>query len=231
MTKNHFTVLGLKPGASDDDVKKAYRSLAKKYHPDKNKDAGAEEKFKEIGAAYEVLKIKDRREIYEREINRPKEGFVRTQFNNQGGKTFQNNYSAKEEYFDRRRSEPPPTFKFDDEPFTGPYSKYRYSKGFQEKEHFDFSNKKPKPAGKKRPQEKPKWNNHWHEEDDVNFHDNGDKSSFSFAFRSFMDDMDFSMSFTLDGDQGFSAFFGDTDPFSKFFGGPGMCCTCILIWQ
>ena len=70
MTRNHFTVLGLKPGASDDDVKKAYRALAKKFHPDKNKEAGAEDKFKEIGGAYEVLKNKDRREVYEREINR-----------------------------------------------------------------------------------------------------------------------------------------------------------------
>lgn len=60
MTKNHFTVLGLKVGASEEEVKKAYKSLAKKYHPDKNSDAGAEEKFKEIGAAYEVLKSQDR---------------------------------------------------------------------------------------------------------------------------------------------------------------------------
>lgn len=60
MTKNHFTVLGLKVGASEEEIKKAYKSLAKKYHPDKNSDAGAEEKFKEIGAAYEVLKSQDR---------------------------------------------------------------------------------------------------------------------------------------------------------------------------
>lgn len=60
MTKNHFTVLGLKVGASEEEIKKAYKSLAKKYHPDKNSEAGAEEKFKEIGAAYEVLKSQDR---------------------------------------------------------------------------------------------------------------------------------------------------------------------------
>lgn len=60
MTKNHFTVLGLKVGASEEEIKKAYKSLAKKYHPDKNSDAGAEEKFKEIGAAYEILKSQDR---------------------------------------------------------------------------------------------------------------------------------------------------------------------------
>ena len=60
MTKNHFTTLGVKPGASEDEIKKSYRALAKKYHPDKNKEAGAEEKFKEISAAYDYLKSQDR---------------------------------------------------------------------------------------------------------------------------------------------------------------------------
>lgn len=216
MTRNHFTVLGLKPGATDDDVKKAYRSLAKKFHPDKNKAADAEEKFKEVAAAYDALKHKDRREIYERELNRQKEGFVKTEFRPPGGKTFESNYKTKEEYYERRRSEPPPKFTFEDEPFTGPYSQYRNSKGFKEKEFYDGH--KPKAAGRKRPQRKAKWNNNWNAEEDMNFHDNGDKSSFSFAFKSFMDDMDFTMSFTLDGDQGFTSFFGDVDPFTQFFG-------------
>ena len=221
MTRNHFTVLGLKPGASDDDVKKAYRALAKKFHPDKNKEAGAEDKFKEIGGAYEVLKNKDRREVYEREINRQKEGFFRTEFRAPAGTSYENNYKTKEEYYHRRRSEPPPKFKFEDEPYTGPYSQYRHSKGFKEKEFYDHAEQKPRPAaGRRRPQPKPKWNSNWNnvDEDEMNFHDNGDKSSFSFAFKSFMDDMDFTMSFTLDGDQGFSAFSGDADPFSQFFG-------------
>ncbi|XP_052061451.1 uncharacterized protein LOC127701557 isoform X2 [Mytilus californianus] len=218
MTKNHFTILGLKPGVTDDDVKKAYRTLAKKYHPDKNKSHDAEEKFKEIGAAYEVLKAKDRREIHERELNRPKEAFVRTEFRTPGGRTQEHNYRAKEEFNQRRRSEPPPRFKFDEDPFTGPYSQYRNSKGFKEKDYFDHSKQKQqRPAGKKRPQEKPKWNNNWTEEEEMSFHDYGDKSSFSFAFKSFMDDMDFSMSFTMGGDM-----FGEETPFTNFNGhGPG----------
>ena len=46
--RDYYEVLGLQKGASQDEIKRAYRNLAKKYHPDINKDAGAEEKFKEI---------------------------------------------------------------------------------------------------------------------------------------------------------------------------------------
>jgi len=54
-TRDYYSVLGLPRGASQEDIKKAYRRLALKYHPDKNKDPGAEERFKEIAEAYEVL--------------------------------------------------------------------------------------------------------------------------------------------------------------------------------
>lgn len=53
--KDFYDVLGVSRSASEADIKKAYRSLAKKYHPDMNKEAGAETKFKEIQEAYEVL--------------------------------------------------------------------------------------------------------------------------------------------------------------------------------
>lgn len=51
---DYYKVLGLEKGASDDDIKKAYRKMALKYHPDKNKSPNAEEKFKQVAEAYEV---------------------------------------------------------------------------------------------------------------------------------------------------------------------------------
>jgi len=53
--KNHHAVLGVQRDASPDEIKAAYRRLALQYHPDRNRDAGAEERFKEISEAYSVL--------------------------------------------------------------------------------------------------------------------------------------------------------------------------------
>ena len=53
--RDYYEVLGVSKGASKDEIKKAYRKLSKKYHPDINKDADADEKFKEVKEAYEVL--------------------------------------------------------------------------------------------------------------------------------------------------------------------------------
>ena len=55
MSKNPYEILGVDPSSTEDQVKSAYRKLAKKYHPDVNKDPGAEEKFKEISQAYEDI--------------------------------------------------------------------------------------------------------------------------------------------------------------------------------
>ncbi|ELT96779.1 hypothetical protein CAPTEDRAFT_19566 [Capitella teleta] len=65
MGKDYYKILGIARGANEDEVKKAYRKMALKYHPDKNKSPGAEEKFKEIAEAYEVLSDPKKREIYD----------------------------------------------------------------------------------------------------------------------------------------------------------------------
>lgn len=65
MGKDYYAILNLSRGASDDEIKKAYRKLALKYHPDKNKSPEAEEKFKLIAEAYEVLSDKRKRDLYD----------------------------------------------------------------------------------------------------------------------------------------------------------------------
>lgn len=63
--RDYYEVLGLSKGCSEDDIKSAYRKLAKKYHPDLNKEPGAEEKFKEVQEAYEVLSDSSKRAKYD----------------------------------------------------------------------------------------------------------------------------------------------------------------------
>ena len=65
MGTDYYKILGVSQGANDDEIKKAYRKLALKYHPDKNHAPGAEEKFKEIGEAYDVLSDPKKRQIYD----------------------------------------------------------------------------------------------------------------------------------------------------------------------
>ena len=69
-----YSVLGVLSDASQEEIKKAYRSLAVKYHPDRNKDEGAEEKFKEIASAYEILGDTEKRRFYDQSRN-PYEAF------------------------------------------------------------------------------------------------------------------------------------------------------------
>lgn len=215
MTKNHFAVLGLKAGATEEEIRKSYKSLAIKFHPDKNKDAGAEEKFKEIAAAYEYLKSQDRREILERDLNRPKE-----QKTTKVPPNF-TYYSSKENKSDK-----------DDSAYSSKYKGTSFKTRFDFKEPHDFSwshtdtketkGKKKKPTQKAR--RKP-WSQEWNEPDEDFVPGFGDESrSFSFAFKTFVDDLDshFSMFFKASAPFEFSAFYGNKeDPFAQFFSSSG----------
>src|SRR5947208_16482700 len=75
--RDYYDILGVKKGASDDEIKKAYRNRAKKFHPDKNKgNKEAENKFKEISEAYAVLSDKEKRDQYDRLGREAFSGFV-----------------------------------------------------------------------------------------------------------------------------------------------------------
>ena len=63
--EDYYKVLGVDRDASDQEINKAYRKLAKKYHPDLNHEPGAEEKYKQVNEAYEVLHDKQKRAQYD----------------------------------------------------------------------------------------------------------------------------------------------------------------------
>src|SRR4051794_38001679 len=63
---DYYKVLGVDRKASQEEIKKAYRKLARKYHPDANKEAGAEDRFKQISEAYDTLSDPDKRKKYDR---------------------------------------------------------------------------------------------------------------------------------------------------------------------
>lgn len=66
MSKSLYKTLEISENATEAEIKKAYRKLARQYHPDINKEAGAEDKFKEINAAYEILSDKEKKAQYDR---------------------------------------------------------------------------------------------------------------------------------------------------------------------
>lgn len=78
--KDYYKILGVAPEADEAAIKSAYRKLARKYHPDVSKEAGAEEKFKEVAEAYEVLKDADKRADYDQ---------LRAYRDRQGGRGFE----------------------------------------------------------------------------------------------------------------------------------------------
>jgi molecular chaperone DnaJ len=67
--ENLYAILGVAPNASDDDIKKVYRSLAMRYHPDRNQAPGAEARFKAVTKAYEILSDPVKRDDYNQSVN------------------------------------------------------------------------------------------------------------------------------------------------------------------
>lgn len=95
--RDYYDVLGVGRGASGDEIKKAYRKLARQYHPDVNKDDGAEARFKEINEAYEVLSDERKRGAYDRVGHAGMEGGLGSDFSGFGG--FGNVSEIFEEFF------------------------------------------------------------------------------------------------------------------------------------
>lgn len=94
--KDYYSVLGVDKKASADDIKQAYRRLARKYHPDVSKEKNAEEKFKDLQEAYEVLKDPEKRTAYDQlgsnyragQDFRPPPGWENMHFSQAGGQDF-----------------------------------------------------------------------------------------------------------------------------------------------
>src|SRR3970040_1295899 len=63
--KDYYSILGVERSAGAEDIKKAYRKLARKYHPDVSSDPKGDEKFKEVAEAYETLKNPEKRAAYD----------------------------------------------------------------------------------------------------------------------------------------------------------------------
>ncbi|KAJ0012994.1 hypothetical protein NQD34_017328 [Periophthalmus magnuspinnatus] len=123
--KDFYKVLGVSPDSNEDEIKKAYRKLALKFHPDKNSDAEAEDKFKEIAEAYEILTDPKKRNIYDQF---GEEGLKNGMVNQ--GNIFRNNFQMDpsfsssfhgSDYFDIY-------FGQDDEDLFNPFRRFTFSR-------------------------------------------------------------------------------------------------------
>ncbi|GGI88600.1 DnaJ C-terminal domain-containing protein [Legionella impletisoli] len=118
--KDYYHIMGLKSDASEKEIKMAYRRLARKYHPDISKEPQAEEKFKELGEAYEVLKDPEKRKLYDQYgmdwEQGPRAGQTSQQYTWQGAGP-QQGFSFDEDFFEsifgghQRRERQQPAYK------------------------------------------------------------------------------------------------------------------------
>eukprot|EP00898_Chlorokybus_atmophyticus_P001255 jgi/Chlat1/212/Chrsp1S03126 len=99
--RDYYEVLGVAKGADKDEIKKAYRRLARKYHPDVNKEPDAENKFKEISNAYEVLSDDQKRGLYDRygEAGVKQGAGMGSGMGGMGGMGFENPFDLFETFF------------------------------------------------------------------------------------------------------------------------------------
>jgi len=137
MGKDYYKILGVEKGAGEEEVKKAYRKMALKFHPDKNKEPDAEEKFKEIAEAYEVLSDADKRAAFDRygEEGLSKGGRGR----NRAGPTFSRSHSyATMDPFDLFR-----TFFGNGDPFSDPFGNDPFAAMFHAHHHHHAAHHNP----------------------------------------------------------------------------------------
>ncbi|MEM8845229.1 MAG: DnaJ C-terminal domain-containing protein [Pseudomonadota bacterium] len=106
--KDYYKILGVERNADEAEIKKAYRRLARKYHPDVSKESDAEAKFKEIGEAYEVLKDSQKRQAYDQlganwkagQEFRPPPGWEQAGFGGFSSQGFQGGASGFSDFFE-----------------------------------------------------------------------------------------------------------------------------------
>ena len=221
VTKDHYKVLGVNRLASEDDIKKAYRNLAKQYHPDKNKAKDAEEKFKEIGAAYEVLKDKDKKKLYDMQLEGDEEKArmekeQRSKQQQSCSSTYFNTNKTSETKNTKEK-----TFRFsffdDDEFFKPPTFEKSKNGTSSAREQNKDTNKKNKTKRNSK-FEHPTWKDNWTNDDMKN-----DVRSFFRAFSKVNENMFSSKRFNRpfsDFDEIFKEFFDGNDPFMDMFNDP-----------
>ena len=108
MAENFYDALGIKRNATPDEIKKAYRKLARKYHPDVSKEKDAEAKMQAINVAYDTLSNEEKKKQYDFELDHPQgfaqggsQGFDDAQFYRQGSTSGSQDFSGFEDLFGR----------------------------------------------------------------------------------------------------------------------------------